>query len=53
MAIMAANPRATRCKEYNVFTLLCIFDFFYVFFFFSVVAKLKIVTIEGGNFIKF
>jgi hypothetical protein len=49
---MAVDPCATRRKEYHVFTLVCLFYFFYASVF-SIVAKLEIVTIEGRNFIEF
>jgi hypothetical protein len=52
MVTMAIDPRVTRRKEYHVFTLVCLFYFFYASIF-VVVAKLEIVAIEGGSFIEF
>jgi len=52
MATMVADPHVARHKEHHVFTFVCLFYFFYASVF-SIVAKLKIVVVEGGNFIIF
>jgi hypothetical protein len=42
MAVMAANPCVARHKEYLIFTLACLFYFFYASAC-SIVAKQKII----------
>jgi hypothetical protein len=43
MATMVTNPCVARLKEYLIFTLICLFYFFYAYAS-SIVAKLVLVV---------